>query len=292
MFSQQAWNSPMLPTPSTSHVSFDHVYEPAEDSYLLLDTLSSDQEKVFLKGRFGSQRISSTGHSSKVDDIASNPDLERNHTSCPLVLEVGTGSGIVLAFLSANSQVILGRADVVTLGTDLNVIACRATQETVQRAMQDRNAENVDSHSSLRDGPVCLEPLLADLAAPLRPGCVDVLVFNPPYVPSEVLPGQVPTGGTGPTHSSVKARVDNDLLALSYAGGVDGMETTSRLLHSLPSLLSPLGVAYVLLCAQNKPNAVKQSIRQWGSPWRVETVSRSGKQAGWEKLQVIRIWRV
>ena len=27
----------MLPTPDTSHVSFDTIYEPSEDSYLFLD---------------------------------------------------------------------------------------------------------------------------------------------------------------------------------------------------------------------------------------------------------------
>jgi release factor glutamine methyltransferase len=52
-------------------------------------------------------------------------------------------------------------------------------------------------------------------------------------------------------------------------------------------------VAYLLLCAQNKPEEVKDRIRglEGGGRWRAETVGMSGKQAGWEKLQIVRIWR-
>ena len=42
----------MLPTPSTSHVNYNRIYEPAEDSFLLLDTLASPSETTFLRIRF------------------------------------------------------------------------------------------------------------------------------------------------------------------------------------------------------------------------------------------------
>jgi len=114
------------------------------------------------------------------------------------------------------------------------------------------------------------------------------LVFNPPYVPTSELPDLPP--GDGATHTSFE---DNSkLLALSYAGGMDGMETTDRLLASLPGILSlQRGCAYILLCAQNKPDKVKEGIRRWGTGWAVETVANSGKRGGWEKLQIIRVWR-
>ena len=114
---------------------------------------------------------------------------------------------------------------------------------------------------------------------------VDVLVFNPPYVPTPDLPA-LPEG-KGRLSSFEE---DSHLLALSYAGGADGMETTDRLLDALPEILSPdRGCAYILLCAQNKPDKVKERISAWGAAWKVETVGRSGKKAGWEKLQIIRI---
>lgn len=233
----------MLPTPSTSHCNYSHIYEPSEDSYLLLDTLALPLEIIFLAARFSPE------------------------TPTPLVLEVGTGSGVVLAFATKNSSHIFGRSDIAPLGTDVNNFACAATRQTV--------------------GNVCVDTLQGDLATPLRQGMVDVLMFNPPYVPTETLPisPEKEVGG--------EWERDSHLLALSYAGGIDGMETTNRLLAELPHILSDRGVAYVLLCAQNKPEAIISSIRTWegGAAWQAERVSSSGKQAGWEKLCVIRIWR-
>jgi release factor glutamine methyltransferase len=47
-----------------------------------------------------------------------------------------------------------------------------------------------------------------------------------------------------------------------------------------------------MFCARNEPEEVKARIEQeWGGRWRVETVGRSGKTAGWEKLEILRIWR-
>ena len=87
-------------------------------------------------------------------------------------------------------------------------------------------------------------------------------------------------------------RHESHLLELSYAGGVDGMETTLRLLVELPRILSERGVAYVLLCAQNKPEEVKKAIPMLlTGEWTVDTVGDSGRKAGWEKLVIIRIAR-
>jgi release factor glutamine methyltransferase len=124
---------------------------------------------------------------------------------------------------------------------------------------------------------------------------VDVLVFNPPYVPTPELPSmyqQGAEGGEGQASTAAAYEEDSRLLALSYAGGRDGMEITDRLIEALPEVLSSRGVAYLLLCAQNKPEEVKDRIRGLeGGAWKAETVGTSGKQAGWEKLQIVRIWR-
>ena len=116
---------------------------------------------------------------------------------------------------------------------------------------------------------------------------VDVLVFNPPYVPTEELPDLNVMEKRAPSWEE-----DSRLLALSYAGGKEGMETTDRLLDALPGILSARGCAYILLCAQNRPEVVKERIRGWGGGWGVETAATSGKKGGWEKLQIIRIWRI
>lgn len=269
----------MLPTPDTSHVSFDTIYEPSEDSYLFLDTLSSPSESKWLSERF--QKNAGTSN------------------AVPLVVEAGTGSGVVLAFIAAQSQTIFGRRDVLTLGTDVNRSACLATQETVSTALKTPPGK---PETAFADGAlnshlqtVHISSLTTDLCSSLRPSSVDVLLFNPPYVPSEELPALPTAAQNDPAAAqalSRSAKFENDsyFLSLTYAGGADGMETTNRLLDAIPGILSPRGVAYVLLCKQNRPDEVKERIRGWGR-WNAETVGSSGMQAGWEKLVIVRIWR-
>jgi release factor glutamine methyltransferase len=240
----------MLPTPSTSHVSFSTIYEPAEDSFLLLDTLSNLTESTWLQHRFPP------------------------HTPTPLVAEIGTGSGVVVAFVAAHARAILGRDDVLALGVDVNMNASTATTVTVQKAVAEQKSQTA-----------YLGSLCADLTTLLRESSVDVLVFNPPYVPSEVLPA-LPQSTNA---SQSQFEVESHLLSLSYAGGKKGMETTDRLLDDLPRILSARGVTYVLLCAQNEPTKVKARIEDKG--WNAQTIGRSGKAAGWEKLEVLRIWK-
>lgn len=247
----------MLPTPSTSHVSFDNIYEPAEDSYLLLDTLSSSSEVDFLSKQFP------------------------QNTPSPLVLEVGVGSGVVLAFTAANAKTIFKRSDVAFLGTDVNSLAAKAAAETVNVAVAEISSQG-------EPVPTFLNIAVADLTSAVKEKEIDVLIFNPPYVPTESLPR--PLNDVAMSSSEVFER-DSKLLELSYAGGADGMETTDRLLEQLPSKLSDRGVAYVLLCAQNKPEVVKARVRDWPGGWNAETVGSSGKKAGWEKLVIVRIWR-
>ncbi|KAL2142269.1 hypothetical protein VTI28DRAFT_1406 [Corynascus sepedonium] len=288
----------MLPTPSTSHVPYARVYEPAEDSFLLLDTLSSATETAFLAARFPSPSVSPQSPSEN-----SQTGAAATITATPLVLEVGPGSGVVLAFLTAHAEALFSRRDILTLGVDVNRFACAATSETVAKAVAEaEEVGNGDSNSSAqrqRQRPgYHLGTAQGDLATAVRAGTVDVLVFNPPYVPTPELPPTAPIqqDGAQKGQSSATAAYEEDsrLLALSYAGGKDGMEVTDRLIEALPEVLSNLGVAYLLLCAQNKPDEVKDRIRtrlEGGGKWRAETVGTSGKQAGWEKLQIVRIWR-
>ncbi|KAK2462015.1 hypothetical protein APHAL10511_006478 [Amanita phalloides] len=87
----------MIPTPDLSHLTpndYQVIYEPAEDTFLLLDALESDADEL----------------------RALRP------TTC---LEIGSGSGCVSAFLGQ----ILGPS-VLYLSTDVNPHACRCTRAT------------------------------------------------------------------------------------------------------------------------------------------------------------------
>ncbi|KAH7034988.1 methyltransferase domain-containing protein [Microdochium trichocladiopsis] len=249
----------MLPTPDTSHVSYERIYEPAEDSFLLLDTLSSESEKTFLTNRF---RDGPTPH----------------------VIELGPGSGVVISFVNAHAGLLFGTPAILSSAIDVNGHACFATAATARKAAAEHKAT----------AGTFLGPIQGNLSAPLRAGSVDVLIFNPPYVPTPELPRQPGQEDHEVMVSKEKKPTFDDdsyLLSLSYAGGRDGMETTDRFLEELPHVLSPRGCCYLLLCAQNKPEEVKERIRGYGSAWKAETVGSSGKTAGWEKLQVVRIWR-
>ncbi|CCU76265.1 eRF1 methyltransferase catalytic subunit MTQ2 [Blumeria hordei DH14] len=246
----------MLPTPCTAHVDLARIYEPAEDSYLLLDTVSSTSERAFLHARFGS--------------------ASPGQAVTPLVVEIGSGSGVIISFVHAHCATILGRCDVLTAGIDVNFFACQATVKTVAVA-QAQNTTKASFMGSIQ----------ADLASSFRGNEMDVLIFNPPYVPTPYLPKI-----EHKSFDEVSFQNDSHLLSLSYAGGVDGMEIIERFLDCLPDMLNSVrGCAYLLLCAQNKPDQIKSRIRKWGNDWLAETVGESGKTAGWEKLQIIRIWR-
>ncbi|KIW96052.1 uncharacterized protein Z519_03118 [Cladophialophora bantiana CBS 173.52] len=342
----------MLPTPSTSHVSYDLIYEPAEDSYLFLDTLSSASETAWLRSRFSSQR-------QKTDETGPRTKRRRGRRKgVPLLVEIGPGSGVVVAFLTAQAETIFG-SHVLSMGVDVNPHACLATQTTVEKALAETKARTVETTTTtttttvegqVTNSPpatatatatgkcqdatssVYLSSLNGDLASPLRPCEVDVLIFNPPYVPTESVPvaatittasaittGAVPLSSSSSSSSPHSSSSHNpaapsfeeqsNLLALSYAGGVDGMEVTRRLLLQVPDVLSHWGVAYVLFCRGNRPEEVKSWIRAWQQrplppgdapgegeeeapwQWRAETVGTSGKTAGWEKLEIVRIWR-
>ncbi|KAA8906276.1 hypothetical protein FN846DRAFT_890219 [Sphaerosporella brunnea] len=232
----------MLPTPDTSHINPLTTYEPSEDSYLVLDTLTSDAS--FLHSRFP----------------ASSPT--------PLILELGTGSGIISAFISSNPIALFGRKDLHLLGTDANPLACAATQKTL----------------SLTPGPkYFLGAVTADLFSPVRKGLVDVLVFNPPYVPTPEVPRL--QGEEDESSWDEESR----LLALTYAGGEDGMEVTRRVLEGMGDVLSKRGIAYILLCRSNRPEIVVEELREKG--WTCEKVGGSGKRGGIEKLEIWRIWK-
>ncbi|KAI7084747.1 hypothetical protein KC356_g6468 [Hortaea werneckii] len=253
--------STMIPTPSTSHVNYNRVYEPAEDSYLLLDTLSAPTETAWLAERFPAE------------------------SATPLAFEIGCGSGVVLAFVAANAESLLGRPDVATVGIDVNDFACKATADTVSLAIKEAAPTNRSAFVGSIHG---------DLMTSLTPGAVDLLICNPPYVPTEELPNESNLDDFADREdfgSDEAFERDSKYLALAYAGGVDGMEVTNRLLEQLPTALSRRGVAYILLCHQNRPEMVKERVRSWPGGWSAETVGSSGKKAGWEKLSILRIWR-
>ncbi|KAJ2785971.1 HemK methyltransferase member 2 [Coemansia javaensis] len=91
-----------LPTPDTAHLArpeYASVYEPAEDTYLLLDALENDRAEL----------------------QALRPAV---------CVEIGSGSGCVSAFLGQ----VLAPHRALIVSTDINAAASAATRETAARA--------------------------------------------------------------------------------------------------------------------------------------------------------------
>ncbi|KAK7064549.1 ERF1 methyltransferase catalytic subunit mtq2 [Favolaschia claudopus] len=191
----------MLPTPDLSHLraeDYNHVYEPAEDTFILLDALEQDAEQL----------------------KSSKPRI---------ALEIGSGSGCVSCFLGS----ILGPSETLYLCTDINPHACKC------------------SIASGRQNKVPLEVLRTSLAHPLigrLHNSVDIILFNPPYVPTlydEALGAQENTDVEG-----------------SWAGGQDGMAITDQFLPHIADLLSPHGRFYLVAIAQNNVSDIQRRMQE------------------------------
>jgi len=185
-----------------------------------------------------------------------------------MVLELGTRNGVTNAFISQHSQHLFARMDMQLLGAGAVVLACAATATTLRPSRP----------------PHFLGVATADLAGPLRANVVDVLVFNPPYVPTPDLPSLAPVSPAASTFDE-----HSRLLALTYAGGNDGMQVTQRALDDLDRILAPAGVAYILLCRSNRPRDVVGRLAARG--WTCQKAGGSGSTGGIERLEVWRIWR-
>lgn len=152
---------------------------------------------------------------------------------------------------------ILGPSAAAYLCTDINPAAAGATLRTGKQ------------------NGVMLEPVLTSLHYPLAERLranVDLLVFNPPYVPTEAeeeLVGQLDAG-----------------IVASWAGGLEGMTTTKLLMQAAPvrqtsscmlgqfqlrrlppvpkSLLSSQGRFYLVAIQQNKPLEIIVKMQELG----------------------------
>ena len=118
-----------------------------------------------------------------------------------------------------------------------------------------------------------VEGLHMDLLAALRPASVDVLVFNPPYVPTSAA-------------ELAGAALSNDI-ALSWAGGARGRVVTDRLLNALPDALAPRCLFYLLGVAENEPDEIVAWLGERG--FTATTVGE--RRAQNERLFVIRFAR-
>lgn len=208
-------------TPNISHISaedLNHVYEPAEDSFLLLDALEKDYDFI--------------------------------QTIGPAVcMEVGSGSGVCVTFLAR----MIGPS-AVYWASDINPVAANLTKKT----------------ATYND--VQIEPVVTDLVGGFLPRlkhCVDVLLFNPPYV---VTPPE---------------EVGSNSIEASWAGGTDGRQVMDQLFPKVKDILSPNGVFYLVVVKENNQDDIEGVMKMEG--FKMENIMT--RRTGPELLSVLKFVR-
>lgn len=156
-------------------------------------------------------------------ETTGNPD------SC-CSLEIGCGTGVASVFLAKELQ-HRGVSRCIHYVTDINPLALKATQATAK-------ANDIST----------IEAVQCDLASSLLAkleGSVDVLIFNPPYVPTP----DDEVGSVG--------------IEASWAGGENGRRVIDRALPQIAQLLrKPNGVAFLVTVDENQPEDLKRIFEQ------------------------------
>lgn len=192
--------------PNMDHLrmkDYDQVYEPSDDTYLLIDAIGFD--------------------------IDSDSSLLAARTSTSL--EIGCGTGTPGVYLMMRLIESIPSTPAVHYATDINEAAIVVAKSTaLHNALPEAQFRAVKCD------------LASDLLQQLR-GKVDVLIFNPPYVPT-------PNDEVG--SSGIEA---------SWAGGASGRVVIDRALPQIAQLLSPDGVAYVVVVDDNNPEEIAHIMK-------------------------------
>ena len=156
-----------------------------------------------------------------------------------------SGSGCVSAFVDK----ILGAGQAAFLCTDINQSAATATTKTGQA------------------NQVHLSPVCTHLLSALQSRCagkIDLLLFNPPYVPT--------------SEEEERAAQKRGLLEGSWAGGSYGTSLLDDLIPTLPLQLAPGGSFYLVAIQQNDPERLVERLQQVGLNASICFSRRAGRE--------------
>jgi release factor glutamine methyltransferase len=223
--------------PSLNHLhmnDYQNVYEPSDDTYLLIDAIGLDIDIM--------DKVADNKVSVDADDMLVRSNIKRT-------LEMGCGTGVPSIYLAmrmrglnesdksdsctktTDSTNISENYNVVHYVTDINPDAIRiakATAEVNGILKSDFKAHQCD--------------LASDLIPELE-NSIDILIFNPPYVPTP------------------DAEVGSNGIEASWAGGTNGRVVLDRALPQMARLLAyPHGVGYLVTVDDNYPEELAQSM--------------------------------
>ena len=160
------------------------------------------------------------------------PYVEDDHR----VLDAGTGSGYI-------ARKLIEETGATVVGSDLNPHACRQA----------------------RDGGV--PTVRANLLDPFREGSLDVVVFNPPYLPTD------------------PEREWDDWMEEALSGGETGRDVIEPFLSDLRRVLAPHGHGFVLVSSLTGVDAVRDHARANG----LTTMAAASESHPFEELVVLHL---
>lgn len=167
-------------------------------------------------------------------------------------LEVGCGSGYVITSLALMLGGDKGKVDYIA--TDVSEAAVKTTIATLE-------AHRVTADVYVADLVSGLDKQLA--------GAVDVLVFNPPCLPT------------------LDQEVGLDGITSAWAGGNRGRVVIDRMLDVVDSTLSSKGWFYLVTITANNPGEICQIMQRKGFASRI-VIQRYTEE---ESLHVLKFWR-
>ena len=194
-----------------------------------------------------------------------------------LVLEIGSGSGLVINFIAkhlANSkQALFFSTDInANVRTNMFVMTFLIKKMDFSTIFFTRQKACLATKKTSEANSNAVNIITADLMMPMLDrlkGKLDILIFNPPYVCTEV-------DELGSTN-----------LQAAWAGGPDGRKVMNRLFPYVNELLAPQGVFYLVCIKQNKIEQIEEILRPFGFQMTIVL----NRKAGIENLFILRFNR-
>jgi release factor glutamine methyltransferase len=162
-------------------------------------------------------------------DHTLRPTVQAMAKPSVFALEIGPGSGVISSH--ANNLINSIGVQCVSFAIDINPKAAAIARQTLKL---NKNL-----------GDVIIGSLSSSIEDRLN-GQIDLLIFNPPYVPSP------------------PEEMNQTDVTAAWAGGVNGREVIDQFLPCIPRLLSQKGVLYLVLIEANKPNEVVEILEKLG----------------------------